>query len=175
MQILESLKKKIMIKLYTMLLLAFATGIYAQVATLDSKKVLASVPELVKLDTLIAKQQKDYQAEFSAKIKAAQIQKEIVEGLSKKNPNDVATKDAASKFEKLAKEAQEYQNDANKKLTDYKDLLYKPYLEKINNAVKTVAERRKFMQVIDIQSVSLVYLNSATDVTDEVIKELKKN
>lgn len=161
-------------KIFTIVFAITTIFIFAQSGTLDSRKILASIPELAKIDTLVAKEQMRYNQEYNAKAGAAQkVQDNAVE-LNKKNPKDPAITKLKADLDKMITELQTYQQTASKKLTEYKDLLYKPYIEKINAAVKTVAERRKYNQVFDIQVVALAYLNPATDITEEVIKEIAK-
>jgi Skp family chaperone for outer membrane proteins len=61
----------------------------------------------------------------------------------------------------------------NIKIEDYKSLILSPYYDRINKAIKAVAQRLKLKQVIDIQSVALAYLDPTSDITEEVIKEMK--
>lgn len=146
----------------------------AQVATIDSRKVLAAVPEMATLDTLVAKEQKGYVDAITIKINDGKAQQTAIEEMAKKNPKDPLLKAANEKLEAMAKEIREYNEKSGKKLEEYKNLLYKPYIDKINSAIKNVADRRKLMQVLDIQAVNIAYLNPSADITDDVIKELEK-
>lgn len=146
----------------------------AQVATIDSRKVLAAVPEIAKVDTLVAKEQKGYVDAITIKINDGKAQQTAIEEMAKKNPKDPLLKAANEKLEAMAKEIREYNEKSGKKLEEYKNLLYKPYIDKINSAIKNVADRRKLMQVLDIQAVNIAYLNPSADITDDVIKELEK-
>lgn len=147
----------------------------AQLATINSNKVFAALPQMAKLDTLVAKETEKYIQEFGKKRALVEQDYKLADSLYKLKPKDEATIKAIEKTKTTQKELQEYENTANKKVAEYKDLLYKPYLEKIDNAVKAVATRRKFMQVIDINAVPFVYINPISDITEEVIKELKPN
>lgn len=145
----------------------------AQLATLDSKKILSSIPEMAKLDTLVINETQKYSIEYEKK--KIQVSKEykIADSLYKLKPKEEATIKSIGKAQQSQKELQEYEVIASKKLTEYKNLLYKPYIEKVNSAIKIVAIRRKYQQVIDIWQVALAYLNPQADITEEVIKEIK--
>lgn len=144
----------------------------AQIATLDSKKVFEALPEMAKLDTLVAQESEKYIQDFGKKRVLAEQDYKLADSLYKLKPKDEATQKAIEKTKVSQKELQDFETMASKKIAEYKTLLFKPYLEKIDNAVKAVAVRKKIMQVIDIQKVPLVYLNPMSDITQEVIKQL---
>lgn len=152
----------------------FATALsFSQTATINSKKVFEALPQMAKLDTLVTNENEKYIQEFGKKRALAQQEFQQADSLYKLKPKDEATIKAIEKAQTAQKELQEFETMANKKVAEYKDLLYKPYLEKIDTAVKAVATRRKFMQVLDMQQVPFVYINPTSDITDEVIKEIK--
>jgi Skp family chaperone for outer membrane proteins len=146
----------------------------AQVAVVNSQKILVSIPQIAKSDTLVAKETAIYAAEYN-KIQIAVNQlAQVADSLYKLDPKSAATTNAITAAQNKGKELKAYADESNKKLASYKELLQKPYIDKIYAAIKTVAQLRKFMQVVD-QSNNLLYVNPATDITNEVIKTLKAN
>lgn len=158
--------------LFTTLLLGI-TAVHAQTATLDSKKIYASIPELVKIQDLIDKDRKEKEATINQKSQALKELEVTAVSLIEKDPKAKAAEEAKGKYEKLFVETNKLQKELSDKHNEYKNLLYKPYQDSINAAIKTVATRKKYMQVIDIQEVPLVYMDPASDMTEEVIKALK--
>ena len=158
--------------------LFFALGICAtaaaQTGTIDSKKIFASIPEIAKVDTLVARNTEKYQKEFSVKNNETAKQIGIADSLYKIKPKEAATLKAIEVAKQLQADLQAFEKQATKEVADYKLLLYTPYLERINNAVKAVSLRRKYMQIININEVPLAYINPVADITEECITELKK-
>ena len=149
----------------------------AQVATINSQKVLSSIPEVAKIDTLSQKELTRLDAEFQLKQKAVQEQQALVAAAQAKSKSkSEAAKQLVEemKLKTLQQESQDYQKKANKEYNDYRDLLYKPYIEKITTAIKTVAQNKKIMQVVDVQQVSFIYTDESADITGDVIRELQK-
>ena len=146
---------------------------HAQIATIDSKKIVASIPEMAKLDTLVVQESEKYAKVLGEKNALAQQDYRVADSLYRVKPKDQTTKKAIEKANASQKDFQNYQTLANQKVVELKNLLYKPYLEKINSVILAVATRKKIMQVLDIQQVSMVFYSPLGDITDEVIKELK--
>lgn len=145
----------------------------AQVAVVNSQKVVASIKEFAKIDTLVAKETASYQIDFNKKQQLLNQSVATADSLNKIDAKSEATKKAISNAQALDKELKSYVEQSNKKISDYRNLLTKPYSEKVMAAIKTVATRGKYMQVLDSSSVNLLYLNPLSDITDQVIKELK--
>jgi Skp family chaperone for outer membrane proteins len=164
------MKKRVLLSAIFVSMITIAS---AQLATINTQKVLVSIPEIAKIDTLVQAELSRLEVEFEKKKQAVLELEQIVntpaKGNAKSKPNKQASEDLAAK----QKELQDYQLEANKKYTEYRNLLYKPYIEKINNTIKTVAARRRVMQVIDLQQLTFIYINEEADITNEVIQELK--
>ena len=58
-------------------------------------------------------------------------------------------------------------------MESYKQTLLKPQTDKVLNTIKVVAGRGKYQQVLDNSAINFLYVNPITDITDQVIKELK--
>lgn len=154
--------------------LIFYTATVAQVAVMDSKKVLASIPQVLKADTLAAQEQERLNDEYNQLRAKTQAQLSLADSLYKLSPRDSATLRVVAASQKLSQQLQAYPQYANKKLGDYRNVLFTPYIDRVNSAVKIVAQRLKYKQVMDVQAVPFAWFDKATDITDLVIAELNK-
>lgn len=152
----------------------FATAIHAQVATINSQKILASIPQVAKADTLAMQEQQRLSQEFGKMRYETQLQISVADSLYRVKPNDAVTKAAVEKAQKAKQDLVQFEQDANKKIADFRSVLLTPYIDKVNSAVKAVAIRLKYKQVIDTQTVPLAYLSDDANITEAVIEELKK-
>lgn len=144
----------------------------AQVATLSSQRVVSSMPVFAKIDTLVQSEQQKYVQDFSKKRYRTQILLGVADSLRRSSNIGLARADTMAYESQLDLEA--YERDANKKVSDYKEVLIRPYLDQINAAIKIVSQRLKYKMVIDIQQVPLLFIDPVIDITDAVIKELNK-
>lgn len=129
--------------------------------------------EFAKIDTLVAKETANYNVEYKKKqINLDQLIK-VADSLYKLKAKSATTIKAIADAQSSDKDLKAYAEMANKKIIDYKLLLTKPYTDQVIAAIKLVATRAKYMQVLDSSSVNMLYLNPITDITEQVIKELK--
>ena len=170
MKIDNRMKKKVLVSAIFVSMITVAS---AQLATINTQKVLLSIPEISKVDSLVQTELSRLEVEFEKKKQAVLELEQTVKAPAKGNAKSKANKEASEELATKQKELQDYQLEANKKYTEYRNLLYKPYIEKINNTIKVVAARRKVMQVIDLQQLTFIYINEEADITNEVIQELK--
>ncbi len=154
----------------SLLVITFQTK--AQVAVINSQKVLATMPALAKTDTLIAKESAGYAAEYNKKQASLNQLAKLADSLYKIDAKSGATLKAIADAQALDKDMKTFADASNKKLLDLKQLIQKPYVDKVIAAIKTVAVRRKFMQVMEGTN-NLLYIDPITDITEDVIKELK--
>jgi Skp family chaperone for outer membrane proteins len=150
--------------------------VQAQVATVDSKKIMATMPVFAKIDTLVQEEYEKYTAQYNQKLELAKKLTQKSDSISKQT-NPAAT---ASSIEEALAEAKKAQDDfrafekkVQQKVTEYKSFILNPYYSKINAAVKEVAMRLKYKQVMDIQAVNFAYIDPLADITDLVIKAMK--
>lgn len=151
-----------------------AKSLIAQIAVMDSRKVLASIPQVLKVDTLLAQEKQRLSQEYSQLRYKTQVQLGIVDSLYRLNPKDSVAMKMLDESKFLNVKLNEFQMQANKKLEDLNNVLLTPYLEKVNVAAISVAIRLKYRQVLDVQSLPFLWIDSNTDITDKVIAELKK-
>ena len=145
----------------------------AQLAVINSKKVMLSVPAFAKTDTLIAKETAVYAAEYNKKQLLLNQLVKVADSLYKLNAKSELANKAIVDAQASEKDLKSYADVSNKKLLEYKQLLQQPYIDKVMDAIKAVASRLKYMQVIDNASVGMLYVNPLSDITNQVINELK--
>lgn len=165
------MKKTILI---TFILSAIIVKSHAQLAVLNSQKVMASIPAFAKTDTLIVKETARYTAEYNSKQQALNQLVKVADSLYKIDAKAAATTKAIADAQAFEKDLKAYADASNKKIAEFRNLVQKPYIDKIMAAIKVVAIRRKFMQVLDASN-SMLYVNPLSDITEDVIKELKLN
>jgi Skp family chaperone for outer membrane proteins len=146
---------------------------FAQVAVVDSRKLIAAVPQIAKADTLVAQKQQELSADFQARSEYVERQAVQADSLLRLRPKDSLSIQKATQARTLIEDLRKLQQSYNKQLEDYRSLLLTPYYDRINAAIKAVAIRRKQTQVIDLQFNSLLWFDPATDITEQVIVELK--
>lgn len=158
--------------LFVFLLSIIITKSQAQLAVVNSQKVIASIKEFAKIDTLVAKETSSYTAEYGKK--QAELNKLVVnaDSLIKVDAKSADAVKAITMAQTAEKDLKAYAEVANRKIAEYKQLLTKPYTEKVMAVIKAVAIRGKYMQVLDSSTTSVLYLNPLADITTQVIKEL---
>ncbi|RZK93274.1 MAG: OmpH family outer membrane protein [Pedobacter sp.] len=158
------------------LLIVLSISIYqakAQLAIINGKKVTASMSEFAKIDTAVAKETAGYSTEYKRKQVLLNKLITTADSLFKIDTKGAPTMKAIADAQIADRALKAYSETANKKLADFRELLTKPYTEKVMAAIKAVANRGKYMQVIDVSVVSMVYVNPLSDITTQVINELK--
>jgi len=155
-----------------LVLFSFASSLKAQLAVVNSQKVIASMKEFAKIDTLVAKETSSYTTEYNKK--QAELNKLVIyaDSLIKVDAKSAAATKAITLAQTAEKDLKAYAEVANRKIAEYKQLLTKPYTDKVMAAIKAVALRAKYMQVLDSSTTNVLYLNPAADITQQVIKEL---
>lgn len=136
-------------------LLIFALQGKAQLAIVNSKTVVASMSEFTKIDTLVAKETAGYAAEYNKKQLSLNKLITQADSLYKLDAKGPITIKAINEAQLADKDLKAYSEMANKKIAEYKNLLTKPYADKVMLAIKTVATRAKYMQVLDSSSVNV--------------------
>jgi len=171
------LNKKHQLRIFCILcfcFLCYRSTLISQIAVINSKQVYQSIPQFVIADSLIHKEQQRLAQEyFKMKLKT-QIQSGKADSLYRINPKDSATLGEIQLSQRMNLELVAFEKNANTQLDQFRDVMFTPYIDKVKMAVKTIADRLKYMQVIDISVLPMYYFNEKSDITTLVIKELKK-
>lgn len=150
----------------------------AQTGAINSKKVIAAMPAIKKIDSLTAKEQNRIQQEYATKaypLQQLQQKAESLKELDKQGKLTATQKEELTKtvtaFQEQNKTLQQWGEDAEKNYQEYKATLYQPYLDKISAAIKEVAIAKKLKTVQEVTS--LLYVDPSADITEEVIKKVR--
>ena len=92
---------------------------------------------------MIEKDRQKYVKELEPQLKQLQEQEKLTNDLKAKKNSDKDIAEATEKFQKLYDEFKKADEEAGKKINEYKNLLYRPHLEKVNATIKKVAEKKK--------------------------------
>lgn len=168
------MKQTIALTLSLLLAAAATTTVSAQkFGYCNSLALLADLPEVKQADsdlqafqTQLTKKGQDMVKELQGK--AAELER-------KKELGTISPKDFEAQSVKLQEEQakiEAYQEEVYQKLAEKRESLYKPILEKVNNAMKDVATENGFMLIFDTASSALLYSDESLDVTKLVRTKL---
>lgn len=160
--------------LLSLFLLGNASKSFAQLATVNSSKVLSSIPEIKKMDSLVLNKQQSFAKAYNDKYDVTKRLLSIADSLQKISSTSAETVVATTKFKKAQKDLSKFEEEANKEVKEYSDSLMQPFYDRISTAIKVTAQNKSFKQVIDVQQVTFLYIDPTTDITEDVIVELKK-
>jgi outer membrane protein len=88
-----------------------------------------------------------------------------------KRKSDELGKPFAQKRAALAKEVEDFQKqggDAEKQLQQFQEQQLAPLFQKLEGAVKTVAQQEKLDMVLDKRNAGILYMDPKMDITDKV-------
>ena len=103
--------------------------------------------------------------------KAADLQRKEEQGTISPKDLELQSQKLKEEEEKIGK----YEQEVYAKLTQKREELYKPLLEKVNNAMKDVATENGFTMVFDLSSNMVLYGDPSLDVTKLVKTKLGIN
>lgn len=151
----------------------FALAAQAQVAVVNTNKILAALPEIKKADSLYSLQARKYQNDYQLRYNSTRSAILFADSLNKMDPKA----DAAVKATKAASEQLDQlkvlEQQSNAKITELRSKLLTPHLEKLNAVIKAKAAQMKYKQVLDIQQLGTTKPGATTDITDAIILAYK--
>lgn len=148
--------------------LLFSSGISAQkIGHVDYGAILAAMPEVKKADTDIqtareqySKQAQNLEQKMQAKYADAQRMAEagtLTPELEQKYTAEI---------QKMQDDLEKFAGKAEEELAKKREDLLKPILDKIEAAVKQVAQEKGFAYILDTST--LLYMDGGTDITADV-------
>lgn len=159
------------------LLMALTTAGFAQkFGFCNSSALLSGLPEVKAADselqafqTQLTKKGQDMVKALQDK--AADLQRKKDQGLI--SPKDLETQQALLQTDQ--ENIQKYEQEVNTKLSEKREALYKPLLDKVNTAMNDVAKANGFAMVFDLSTQVLLYADESLDVTKMVKAKLGVN
>ena len=169
----HNMKKMLTLALALML----ATAGFAQkFGFCNSTALLSELAEVKAADSDL----KDFQTQLTKRgqemVKA--LQEKAADLERKKELGTISPKDTEAQTNKLAEEEEKikaYEQEVYTKLGEKREMLFKPILDKVNTAMKAVAEENKFTYVFDSSSQVILYADESLDVTKLVKAKLGVN
>lgn len=164
------MKKHILLSLGLLLSVA---GFSQKFGYCNSGALLSQIPEVKAADSDL----QAFQAQLTKKgqemvkalqDKAAELNRKEQQGTI--SPKDLETQSAKLKQEQAA--IADYEEEVYKKLAVKREELFKPILDKVNQAMADVAKENQFMFVFDLNTQVLLYADESLDVTSLVKAKL---
>lgn len=139
----------------------------------NSAVLLAQLPEIKAADSEL----KDFQTMLTKKGQdmVKSLQDKAAELQRKQERGEISPKDFEAQGAKLKEEEEgigKYEQEVYQKLSEKKEGLYKPLLEKVNKAMADVAKEGTFAIVFDSSTQVLLYADESLDVTKQVKAKL---
>lgn len=151
----------------------FTLAAQAQVAVINTKKLLAALPEVRKADSLYNAQVRKYQTDYQLRFNATKATILFADSLNKVD----AKAEAAVRATKIANEQLEQlkvlEAQSNTKITALRNQILTPHLNKVNAQIQAKVAEMKYKEVVDSQGTGSVGQGAGTDITDAIILALK--
>ena len=156
------------------LVLTMTTGAFSQkFGFCNSALLLTQLPDVKAADSDLQAFQTQLTKKGQERVKA--LQDAAAELERKKQQGTISPKDYDTQSAKLEEERQsiaKYEQEVYQKLTQKREELYKPLLDKVNKAMSDVATENGFALVFDASTQILIYAHESLDVTKLVKTKL---
>ena len=167
------MKKALGSAAFTLILIAFSLGsaIAQKVGYVNSQSIISELPDVKAADLTVEALQKQLQKkaqEMVEKFQAdyAEVQRKVENGdLSPKQQEE-----EGKRLETRQAELGQLEQDSYKQIQDKRNELLRPIYDRVNEAIKAVAEENGFLMLVD-QAV-LLYSDPSADATALVRKKL---
>lgn len=139
---------------------------------IESNKLMMIMPEMKKAQADLQKDQKELEKQMVSMQKEYQ---KLIQAFQKseKTMSDVIKQAKYKEIQEAQKRIQDFQQYAQKALTDKRNKLMQPILVKANEAIKTVGKENKFTYIFDFNAGNILYKsNQSIDVLPLVKKKL---
>lgn len=152
--------------------LAVAPSAQAQnIAYVDMEQIIENMPDYKRVKSELESYQKVLEKQLQAEEKKMQdyyasVMKQIQEGTMP----PVQQKEAETKLMKMQEDLQKKALDAEKQLQTKEEALSKPLYDKLNAAIKTVAQANKYAYIVDKKL--LLYSDGGIDATPKLKAQL---
>jgi outer membrane protein len=154
--------------------LAVTTASFAQkFGYCNSTSLLTNIPEVKQADSELQSFQTQLTKRGQEMVKS--LQDKAAELKRKQELGTISPKDLEVQNAKLAEEEQaigKYEQEVYQKLSEKREMLYKPILDKVNTAMADVAKENGFIMVFDTTSSTVLYAHESLDVTKLVKTKL---
>ncbi len=140
---------------------------------MDSNALIAEMPEVKQADAKLETLQKQLTKQGQQKLQS--LQAEYQELQRKEKQGEIAPKALQAEAEKLKQkelELAQYEQDMQNQILSKRQELYQPILDRVNTAIKELAEAEGYTYIFDAASGALLYADESTNVTEQVKAKL---
>ena len=165
--------KKSIFFLLALFLMSISSSYAQKFGYCNSTELLVNLPEVKQADSELQGFQSQLQKMGQDRVKQLQANSEALK--RKEEQGAMSPKDLEIQTAALAKEEESivaYEQEVYQKISEKRQLLYQPILEKVNKAMADVATENGFAFVFDTNSNILLYADETLDVSPLVKKKL---
>ncbi|MBK6930446.1 MAG: OmpH family outer membrane protein [Saprospirales bacterium] len=158
--------KKICVLTLGLILTLSVSGFAQKFGYLNSVALLTELPEVKQADSDLQAYQTQLTKRGQEMVK--DLQDEVTELERKKEQGIISPKDYAAQAEVLKGKENAigtYEQDMYKKLSEKREELYKPILERVNTAMQAIARENGYLLVFDTSTQVLLYADETLDIT----------
>ena len=160
----------------SIMFLCISAGVSAQkYVTVDMEYILKNIPAYERANEQLNQQSRRWQGEIEELVQAAEMLYKQYQSESAflSDKQRIAREEEILETEKEASELKRKYFGNDGELYKKRESLMKPIQEEIYNAIKDIAEAKKYMRVDDrASSPSILFANPAVDISDEVLAKL---
>ena len=140
-------------------------------AYMNSRAVLAALPDVGKADTLMAIYQKQLTSEGDSLGKAFDNEYKVF--LAAKKAGTLSAIEENKRIEQLKKQQavlQNYSQDAQQKMGTLRKQLLQPILARLDKVINTFSKEQNYDMIFDMGSGEALYVDPASDVSEQIKK-----
>lgn len=160
------------VSLLVVLVLAAFSSISAQkFGHIDYAAILKAMPETERADKelKVLEDQLTAQAESKKTIMQKRYQ-EVMEKAQRGELTPKQEQEATAEIQKMQEELEKFAQEADKNLAAKRELLLKPLLSRVDDAVKAVAKEKGLNYILDVTTI--FYNDGSNDLTADIKKKL---
>lgn len=166
------------ILLFCMITLAFgaSSAIAQKVAYINSAVLMQDLPEIKQADSNLNAFQTQLQKKGEQMVTA--LQAKYQEIAKKQNAGEISPKQLEEESAKLKEEEAkitQFEQDMNKQVTEKRQALYQPILDKINGYIDEVAKKLGYDYVLDSSTGILLFAEDKYDITADVRHKMEES
>jgi len=140
---------------------------------LNSAALLQEMPEVKEAEANLETLQKQLQARGQKMLEEFQTKYADLE--RRHNEGGIAPKDLEVEAQKLKEEEAnlgKYEQDMQRQILEKRETLLQPILDRVNAAIKELAEQESYMYIFDSSAGILLYADESMDVTSKIKTKL---
>ena len=164
------MKKLIKISFLFVAIFCMATSLQAQkFGYVNSALILSEMPEVKQADANLETLQKQLQKQYEKMVTSFQDKYKAL--AQKEQRGELSPKEVEEEGAKLREEEKkiaQFEKDTQQQLLDKREELLKPIYDKVNDAIKAVAEEGGYQMIFDSSTAILLFAEDGADVSELV-------